>query len=68
MKRCSQTFKSLPWRMSKMDDFSFVGVNAMLQNQHAHTRGAKENELQSNYWPRSFLVVGIVWNQRPEGK
>ena len=51
-----------------MDDFSFVGVNAMLQNQHAHTRGAKENELQSNYWPRSFLVVGIVWNQRPEGK
>ena len=68
MKRCSQTFKSLPQRMSKMDDFSFVGVNATLRNKHAHAREAKENEFHSNYWPRSFLVVSIVWNQRPKGK
>ena len=43
MKKCSQTFKSLPQRMSKMDDFSFVGDNATLQNNHAHTKEAKEN-------------------------
>ena len=66
--KSSQTLKSLPRKMSKMDDFSFVGVNAMLQNQNAHKRGNRENEFHSNYWPRSFLVVGIVWNQRPEGK
>ena len=34
----SQTLKSLPRKMSKMDDFSFVGVNAMLQNQHAQKK------------------------------
>ena len=51
-----------------MDDFSFVGVNATLRNKHAHAREAKENEFHSNYWPRSFLVVSIVWNQRPKGK
>ena len=66
MKRCSQTLKSLPRRMSKMDDFSFVGVNAMLKNQHAHTKGNEGNEFHSNYWPWSFLVVGIVWDERPE--
>ena len=56
----SQTLKSLPRKMSKMDDFSFVGVNAMLQNQHAHKKRNREKEFHSNYRPRSFFVVGIV--------
>ena len=37
----SQTLKSLPQRMSKMDDFSFVGVNAMFET-NMHIRGEIE--------------------------
>ena len=44
MKRCSQTLKSLPRRMSKKDNFSFVGVNAMLKtNMHIRKEMKKTN-------------------------
>ena len=68
MKRCSQTLQSLSRRVFKMSDFSGVGVNAMLKNQHAHTKGSKRNPFHSNYWPWSFLGLGIPWEEWPEGE
>ena len=53
--KSSQTLKSLPRKMSKMDDFSFVGVNAMLQNQHAHKKEIEKRnstQIQTQVIPR----------------
>ena len=53
--KSSQTLKSLPRKMSKMDDFSFVGVNAMLQSQHAQKKKWRKGiplKLQAQVIPR----------------